>query len=253
VQGLSLPVIGRAIGRDHVTVLRLLRADGERPSGRALPPAAPKEEPDAACGRTTIADQAAEQPPDPTPSQPEDAPPSGVVVRTPAPTADLQELCGIVALHLEAMGAGVTVDEVRGPRRAQRLVELRRTLARRLRSQGFSLPEIGRAIGRDHSTVFHLLRKGGEAEAGETSAAVDPKVEPAPADVDETAARVMHTLGQLHGPQREAVAVLVEALAHADQLERELAGYRAAARRVQRRVRHALRTEAAGAAVREAG
>jgi hypothetical protein len=128
---------------------------------------------------------------------------------------------------------------------------LRRTLAKRLRTQGLSLQEIGRAIGRDYTTVHHLLRTRGDASAHLTPA---PKVEPDPPAPDHAAVRILQALDQLQRPQREAVEVLVEALARADRLERELAGYRSAARRVQRRVQQALHTDTIeGAGVREAG
>ena len=62
--------------------------------------------------------------------------------------------------------AGATLDDVRGPVRRRDLVEVRRVVARYLRTSGCSLPEIGRALNRDHSTVMHLLgirgvRRGG--------------------------------------------------------------------------------------------
>ena len=38
-------------------------------------------------------------------------------------------------------------------------VMIRRFIAYRLRQEGFSLASIGHAIGKDHSTVFHLIRQ----------------------------------------------------------------------------------------------
>lgn len=66
--------------------------------------------------------------------------------------------------------AGVTVEGLRGRCRRRDLVELRRIVARYLRSRGCSLPEIGRAIGRDHSTVLALLRGRPQRPLGESAA-----------------------------------------------------------------------------------
>jgi chromosomal replication initiation ATPase DnaA len=62
--------------------------------------------------------------------------------------------------HVEELAAeaGVSLEVLRGPCRRRGLVELRRIVARYLRSRGCSLPEIGAALGRDHTTVLHLLR-----------------------------------------------------------------------------------------------
>lgn len=52
---------------------------------------------------------------------------------------------------------------IKGPRRFQRLVRVRQIIADELRRAPWelSLPAIGRALGgRDHSTVFNLLRGG---------------------------------------------------------------------------------------------
>jgi chromosomal replication initiation ATPase DnaA len=57
-----------------------------------------------------------------------------------------------------ASAAGVTVDQVRGSSRAPALVEVRRIIAAYLRRRGCSLPEVGRFLNRDHTSVMHLLR-----------------------------------------------------------------------------------------------
>ena len=57
-----------------------------------------------------------------------------------------------------ASAAGVTVDQVRGSSRTHELVEVRRIIAAYLRRRGCSLPEIGRLLDRDHTSVMNLLR-----------------------------------------------------------------------------------------------
>jgi chromosomal replication initiation ATPase DnaA len=69
-----------------------------------------------------------------------------------------------------AAAAGVTVERLRGRCRRRELVELRRIVARYLRSRGCTLPEIGRAIGRDHTTVLALLRGRPRRPLGEAGA-----------------------------------------------------------------------------------
>jgi chromosomal replication initiation ATPase DnaA len=58
----------------------------------------------------------------------------------------------------ECARAGVTMADVRGKRRRDRIVAIRRAIARRLRNETLlTYPEIGRVINRDHSTVLSLL------------------------------------------------------------------------------------------------
>jgi chromosomal replication initiation ATPase DnaA len=56
---------------------------------------------------------------------------------------------------------GVSVDELRGPRRNNRLIEARRAVIQALRDCGLSLPQIGRFVHRDHTTVLHHLNYEG--------------------------------------------------------------------------------------------
>ncbi len=62
--------------------------------------------------------------------------------------ADLEEI---------AEAAGASLAMLRGRSRRRALVELRRIGARYLRTRGCSLPEIGGLLGRDHTTILHLL------------------------------------------------------------------------------------------------
>ncbi len=64
-------------------------------------------------------------------------------------TAEVEQIVG---------AAGVTVDQMRGRRKGRELVEVRRIVAAYLRRRGCSLPEIGRVLNRDHTSVLNLLR-----------------------------------------------------------------------------------------------
>jgi hypothetical protein len=54
---------------------------------------------------------------------------------------------------------GITIKELLGPSRSMRLVDARAAVAALLREAGYSYPEIGKIIGRDHSSVFHGLKR----------------------------------------------------------------------------------------------
>lgn len=53
--------------------------------------------------------------------------------------------------------AGLRPEEVRGPRRWRELTRCRRAIALRMRAEGASWPEIGRALGRHHTSVMGLV------------------------------------------------------------------------------------------------
>ena len=55
----------------------------------------------------------------------------------------------------------VSRDEILGRSRCQSIVAGRRALCRALRERGLSYPEIGRLVGRDHTTVMTLVRHEG--------------------------------------------------------------------------------------------
>ena len=71
-------------------------------------------------------------------------------VRTPA-----EVLVAVAAQY------GVDVAALREPTRTRWIVAARTDAARRLRAMGLSLKEIGGMLARDHSTVYHMLKKGG--------------------------------------------------------------------------------------------
>lgn len=54
--------------------------------------------------------------------------------------------------------AGITLEQMRGRGKQRVLVETRRIVAAYLRRRGCSLPEIGRVLNRDHTSVLNLLR-----------------------------------------------------------------------------------------------
>jgi len=58
----------------------------------------------------------------------------------------------------DVAAAGVTVEQMRGRGKGPRVVEVRRIVAAYLRRRGCSLPEIGRVLNRDHTSVLYLLR-----------------------------------------------------------------------------------------------
>lgn len=54
---------------------------------------------------------------------------------------------------------GLDVEDVRGPHRQKPLVNARWEFIAHAREEGHSLPTIGAAINRDHTTVMHALRE----------------------------------------------------------------------------------------------
>jgi len=54
---------------------------------------------------------------------------------------------------------GLTAEQVLGRSRDQVASAARQTVMRRLRADGFSLAQIGRMVGRHHTTVLHATRK----------------------------------------------------------------------------------------------
>lgn len=68
----------------------------------------------------------------------------------------LKEIVGRVA-----KAHAVTVADLKGPSRDERIVHVRRLAMREARKQRYSLPEIGRALNRHHTTVLAGLRAVG--------------------------------------------------------------------------------------------
>lgn len=63
-----------------------------------------------------------------------------------------------VILEAGAIATGTTVDEIRqGGRSTRRAMARRMFVASKMRVEGYSYPEIGRALGRHHTTVMNLL------------------------------------------------------------------------------------------------
>jgi hypothetical protein len=88
-----------------------------------------------------------------------------------APAADHDEDADLVAAvdaarrlrHMTAVqqivdAAGLTLEQLRGRGRGRNEVAVRRIVAAYLRRRGCSLPEIGRVVNRDHTTVLNLLQ-----------------------------------------------------------------------------------------------
>lgn len=53
---------------------------------------------------------------------------------------------------------GITPDELLGNRRFPHLVEARREVIKHMLARDYSLPRIGRALRRDHSTIAHHVK-----------------------------------------------------------------------------------------------
>lgn len=68
-------------------------------------------------------------------------------------------MTGYLAALVEdaAREAGCTVAQMLGPQRA--LHPYRWRAMKRAHEEGYSLPQIGRAFNRDHTTVLHAVRK----------------------------------------------------------------------------------------------
>ena len=58
-----------------------------------------------------------------------------------------------------SMKHGVPVWSIFGPRKEARIVRARWDAWALARAAGWTLPEIGRAFNRDHTTILHGLRK----------------------------------------------------------------------------------------------
>ena len=61
-------------------------------------------------------------------------------------------------VYEESRARGVPVELVMSRSRRRSAVRARQAVMRRLRADGFSTVQIGRWLGRDHSTVVHGLR-----------------------------------------------------------------------------------------------
>lgn len=77
----------------------------------------------------------------------------------PPPPRESTEAEAIRVCTRVAAEHGVRLDDLRADDRNPRLVDARKAAASAARAEtDASLPEIGRALGRDHSTVIHYLR-----------------------------------------------------------------------------------------------
>ena len=59
---------------------------------------------------------------------------------------------------------GYDRHDIIGKRRFKVLVEIRHECIKFFREQGYSTPDIGRIMKRDHSTIVHALQKMAKAE-----------------------------------------------------------------------------------------
>jgi hypothetical protein len=71
------------------------------------------------------------------------------------PTSPLEELLNeVIKKH------SISLEAIFEKNREANVVAARQDFAIRARRAGYSLPRIGKAVHRDHSTIFYLLKKG---------------------------------------------------------------------------------------------
>ena len=80
-------------------------------------------------------------------------------VATAAPRIEPIEIRSYVAK--QAALYGFTADDIRGPSLRREHVLARAAIARELKAYGYSLPGIGRALNRHHTSILSLLRRYG--------------------------------------------------------------------------------------------
>jgi chromosomal replication initiation ATPase DnaA len=66
------------------------------------------------------------------------------------------ELAEIVVIHCNR--ADIGVKSLRAPDKRFCMVQIRKAIAVDARARGYSLPKIGRALNRDHTSIHSLLR-----------------------------------------------------------------------------------------------
>lgn len=63
-----------------------------------------------------------------------------------------------VILEAGSQATGVTVRQLKSPRRFRLFARARAFIAKKMRAEGYSLNQIGRQLGgRDHATIMHYL------------------------------------------------------------------------------------------------
>lgn len=72
-------------------------------------------------------------------------------------------------IRLIAEDYGLTLEDILGPDRRQRIAHPRQHVMWSLRRMGFSYPHIGQILGRDHSTVVAGVRRHEERMARQRS------------------------------------------------------------------------------------
>lgn len=63
------------------------------------------------------------------------------------------------ALAVAAERSGLTVAQITGGRKSSEIAKVRQCVMYATQRAGLSLPQIGRALNRDHTTVLHGVRK----------------------------------------------------------------------------------------------
>ncbi len=84
------------------------------------------------------------------------APPPAIKFEAPAIAPDIVHLI----VREVADDLKITRDDIFGPRKFDRFVAARYVLVTILRERGWSYPQMGKMLGRDHSSIVHLAKFG---------------------------------------------------------------------------------------------
>jgi hypothetical protein len=145
-------IIRANVRRRPTAARRLASVDGSL-HVRATPPALPAIRPQAARQPATAME--------PVPLVVAPAAEDDADADLAAAVDNARRLRHMTAVQQIVDAAGLTLEQVRGRGRRRDEVEVRRIVAAYLRRRGCSLPEIGRVLDRDHTSVFNLLRTTG--------------------------------------------------------------------------------------------
>lgn len=72
---------------------------------------------------------------------------------------EMRKRNALVDMEIICEEQGYTVKEIRSRKRKRELVEQRHDVIRQLAELGYSMPIIGFAVNRDHTTVLYALKK----------------------------------------------------------------------------------------------
>ena len=79
-----------------------------------------------------------------------------------------QEAIAICDQAFDKLGLQWSLEMLREPNRGAEVVYLRRIAAQALRAAGFSFPQIGKFMQRNHATIMHLVSTTGYHDSPQT-------------------------------------------------------------------------------------